>query len=281
MRVCPKCGQECEDGMFCDICGADLSGDADSKMESDVNQAVESDTDPKIVTDTKQNLEIEEPSIKKYIILGSILVTITVLAAALVFFSSSLRKTKQDEPQNPENEQQMAEEGDSVSNDTALTPEPTAEQTPEPTKEPVPQSTYRYVIKDCSWWQAHEECAAMGGHLVHFDTPGEFEKVIADFTSKGYADNSKFWIGGARNNSDIYYWIDSDGTLGEAISLDDSHWMEGEPSYSDPGLNNLTENRMILYYYQNEWVYNDEADNLLDYIPRYSGTVGYICEFEY
>lgn len=162
------------------------------------------------------------------------------------------------------------------------TPEQTIIETPTP--EPTPaESEYIYVIEDCSWSQAYQRCIEMGGHLVHFDTLGEMEKVVTDFTSRGFNSKSKFWIGGARNassNSYTYQWIHADGSYGDEIPISDSHWMKGEPSYIDPGLDNLVESKMIMYFYDNRWVYNDEPDQILSYMPQYSGTIGYICEIE-
>lgn len=154
-----------------------------------------------------------------------------------------------------------------------------------PVQETTRESTYEFVKGNYTWIQAHQECVKRGGHLVHFDTPGEVEKVISMFTQKGYDNKSMFWIGGARNSgadSYSYHWVDADGTYGEEISLSDNHWMKNEPSYIDSGLDNLVEDKMMLFFYkdENRWVWNDEYNSPQDYMPAYKERIGFICEYE-
>lgn len=288
MKVCPKCGSICEEGAFCDVCGAQLSDDTAN------------------VSGTGKN-SIEKPSAARYVALGLGVMVVALIAIIVILMIPQNKNDRiQADAQQNANETKefdgadigIAEETDAA--DQEVTPEavPTVEvtatptpeattvptSTPTPTPTPEPENEYIYVLEDCSWTEACARCIEMGGHLVHFDTPGEAEKVIADFTAKGYGEKSKFWIGGARNSyndDNQYYWVNANGTVGDAISLSDSHWMTGEPSYIDPGLDNLVEDKMILYNYKNSWVYNDEANDVLKYLPHYSGTIGYICEIEH
>lgn len=149
----------------------------------------------------------------------------------------------------------------------------------------VKESTYEFVKGNYTWLQANQECLKRGGHLVHFDTPGEAEKVISMFIQSGHNNKSMFWIGGARNSSAssfAYHWIGADGTYEEEIPLDDSHWMKNEPSYIDPGLDNLIEDKMMMFFYEeeNRWVWNDEYNSPQDYMPNYKERIGFICEYE-
>lgn len=247
---CERCGTLLpDDAIFCEVCGAKVQGPEGGGASGN---------------GTKKLLMILG-------IIGAAILTIILAVVGFLWFYSGGDIDKPDYP-------------DWIS---AETPTPIITETPTPipteTPEVIKESTYIYVKKDCSWTQAQAECAGLGGHLVHFDTPGEVEKVIADFTSKGYNSKTKFWIGGARRSfedSYTYYWFDTDGSSSGEISLADSHWMANEPSYIDPGLNNLIEDKMMLYCYKNEWVFNDTADQLLQYIPSYAGTIGYICEIE-
>lgn len=171
-----------------------------------------------------------------------------------------------------------------TASDTEPTVTPTETPAPTETPEEVKESTYQFVIMDCTWSQAQAKCAEMGGHLVHFDSEGEFDKILALMTEQGIADTGKFWIGGTRDTasgSSEYHWVNADGTFKEGTINGDIHWMTGEPSFRDESLG-VDEDRMMLYKLRNttgQWVFNDAPDNILQYLPSYSGTVGFICEF--
>lgn len=162
-----------------------------------------------------------------------------------------------------------------------VTPTPSAAETSEEKK----VSTYKFVITDCTWSQAQTQCAEMGGHLVHFDSEGEFDAVISQMTAEGITDSGKFWIGGTRDTasgSKEYHWVNADGSFKDGVINADTHWMAGEPSFRDESLG-VDEDRMMLYKLKSttgQWVWNDAPDNILQYLPSYSGTVGYICEIE-
>ena len=60
-----------------------------------------------------------------------------------------------------------------------------------------------------------------------------------------------------------------------------SYWLTGEPSFYD---NSLLQDEMYMnmFYVSKEerWVWNDVPDDLIAVAEFYSGTVGYICEYE-
>ena len=122
----------------------------------------------------------------------------------------------------------------------------------------------------------------MGGYLVNIDTADEYETIKGQIASEGL-DNIKFWVGGARirDNYD-YHWFKKDGTFGEeTLNASDysTLWMVNEPSYRD---GEVEEMYMNIFYYkkENRWVWNDVPNDILSVVPTYSGTVGYICEFD-
>ena len=146
------------------------------------------------------------------------------------------------------------------------------EQTPVPEETPVPeqpkQSTYQVFIEDVSWTQAKEKCEALGGHLVVISDEEEFAAVVELARNSGA---NKFWIGCHR----------VDGTLVWETPDTVSYypWAPGEPSYFD-SYDGVSENYVMLWY-SDGWVYNDSRnDPVADYPAAYSGTIGYICEFE-
>lgn len=181
---------------------------------------------------------------------------------------------------------ETSDEGEITKNPIAEVSEtPIVEVPKTPVQEEPKESTYYFIKGNFTWLEAHTECARMGGHLVHFDTSGEVEKVIEAFTDQGFDNKSMFWIGGARNSANdsySYYWINADGSYGEMVSLQDEHWMKGEPSYIDPGLDNLVEDKMILFFYKDEgrWIFNDEPNAPQNHVPKYAERLGFICEIE-
>ena len=140
------------------------------------------------------------------------------------------------------------------------------EVTPEP--EQPKESTYQVFIEDISWTDARAKCEALGGHLVVISDEAEFAKVVELARNSGV---NKFWIGCHR----------VDGTLVWETTEEVSYypWASGEPSYFD-SYDGVSENYVMLWY-ADGWVYNDNRnDPVADYPGAYSGTIGYICEFE-
>lgn len=140
------------------------------------------------------------------------------------------------------------------------------EVTPEP--EQPKESTYQVFIEDISWTDARAKCEALGGHLVVISDEAEFAKVVELARNSGA---NKFWIGCHR----------VDGTLVWETTEEVSYypWASGEPSYFD-SYDGVSENYVMLWY-ADGWVYNDSRNApVADYPDAYSGTIGYICEFE-
>ena len=140
------------------------------------------------------------------------------------------------------------------------------EITPEP--EQPKESTYQVFVEDISWTDARAKCEALGGHLVVISDETEFAKVVELARNSGA---NKFWIGCHR----------VDGTLVWETTDEVSYypWAPGEPSYFD-SYDGVSENYVMLWY-SDGWVYNDSRnDPVADYPGAYSGTIGYICEFE-
>ena len=119
--------------------------------------------------------------------------------------------------------------------------------------------------------------------MVHFDEPGEMEKVIKLFTAEGFGTDSIFWIGAMReaeNGSTTYYWVDYHLNFCGELSANDSRWLEGEPTYSYDG---VIEDSVMMFYKKGQgWVFNDEADNPNPYntdVKNFQQRKGFICEF--
>lgn len=147
-------------------------------------------------------------------------------------------------------------------------PEQSAEPEVTPEPEQPKESTYQVFVEDISWTDARAKCEALGGHLVVISDEAEFAKVVELARNSGA---NKFWIGCHR----------VDGTLVWETTEEVSYypWASGEPSYFD-SYDGVSENYVMLWY-ADGWVYNDSRnDPVADYPGAYSGTIGYICEFE-
>lgn len=143
---------------------------------------------------------------------------------------------------------------------------------------------YEYIISDCTWQEAFQDCLNRGGYLVRINSSKEYETIRKEISRQKMTD-IYFKLGGRRDNqSQDYYWVNQDNKLfGEKLNSDGSwcsdEWMGGEPSFQD---GNLEEKYMDLFFYDGEkrFVWNDVPDDMLAAEPAYSGKLGYICEYE-
>ena len=144
--------------------------------------------------------------------------------------------------------------------------------------------TYEYILSDCTWQEAFQDCLNRGGYLVRINSAGEYESIRKEISAQKLTD-IYFKIGGRRDSqSRDYYWVNEDNKLfGQKLNADDSwcsdEWMDGEPSFQD---GNLEEKYMDVFFFNGEkrFVWNDIPDDMLSAEPDYAGKLGYICEYE-
>lgn len=143
---------------------------------------------------------------------------------------------------------------------------------------------YDYILSDCTWQEAFQDCINKGGYLVRINTPEEYEYIRKEISKKKMTDVF-FRIGGRRDpQSRDYYWVNQNNKLfGDKLNAASSwcsdEWMKNEPSFQD---GNVQELYMDLFFSdeENRFVWNDVPDNMLQTDPAYSGKLGYICEYE-
>ena len=148
--------------------------------------------------------------------------------------------------------------------------EPVAEATPEPTEEPKVEkvSTYEIFREDISWTAARDKCIEKGGHLAVISTQEEFDRIITIAEMQGV---EKLWIGCFRQNGNMV-WVTDD-------PVEYYPWAKGEPTVTD-SLDGAAEDYVLLWNNRG-WFYNDSRNDPAGEFPQwYSGSIGYICEFE-
>ncbi len=155
-------------------------------------------------------------------------------------------------------------------NNTTPGPSVTMEPVEIPADVEVPREHgYQIFVDDCSWTDAQKKCAGLGGHLVAIDSEDEFEYVIALAEDAGI---SRVWIGMHRVNGEDRW--DGKGDAYEGYV----RWARGEPTYVDR--NDEVAEDYVMIWDHNGWACNDNRDDPChDYPEFYSGTMGYVCEF--
>lgn len=144
--------------------------------------------------------------------------------------------------------------------------EPMVEATEEP--EAPKSSTYEIFKEDISWTAARDKCIEMGGHLAVISTEEEFDRVVTIAQLQGV---EKLWIGCQRVNGNMV-WVTED-------AVEYYPWAKGEPTGYD-SFDGAAEDYVLLWN-NGGWYYNDSRNDPAAEFPQwYSGSIGYVCEFE-
>ena len=169
-------------------------------------------------------------------------------------YASPEEETESAQPEAPAAPDEFAEPGE-------VSPAPEESAAPTPV-----EHGYQVFKEDVSWTQAQRKCADLGGHLVVINDEEELQEVIRLAEEAGI---SRVWIGCHRVNGEEIW------ETGEGIY----RWAPGEPTYVDT--NDRVAEDYVMLWDHNGWAYNDNRDDpCADYPEFYSGTMGYICEFE-
>ncbi|MDE5907194.1 MAG: zinc-ribbon domain-containing protein [Lachnospiraceae bacterium] len=310
---CKKCGQQLSDGAaFCGNCGTPVK----TQNQNPAADIGGSRGEP-IYASTSEMMDAQRSGKKKggKKVLGILMLCLFILLAGGVGGGIFVYKLNQDslytdvdaeetkreleEPDEADEEGSGSEKGEKEDNDTQqkeTAPEteamPEAEEGTKDT-EPVYNeeddgkvNTYELIVADVTWTDAYNYCLVRGGHLVRINSEEEYQAILQQIEEEDKG-NVKFWLGGKRSTDDAYEyrWIYEDGTYGSAVLNRDepyaSYWLTGEPSFYDATISQ-DEMYMNMFYVSKEgrWVWNDVPDDLIAIAEFYSGTVGYICEYE-
>lgn len=309
---CKKCGQQLREGAaFCGNCGtptgiqnqntaAGMSPNPGASMNNVVSKA-----------EPKAEQKGKKKGGKK--VLGILLLCLLLILAAGAggwFFMFKLNEDRleaaaeeeetereQRETKEESEEEESEEEREMEEAQTAGEADPAAEEAAAdiPAAEEVPfyhdedesgVHTYELIVDDVTWTEAYQACLARGGHLVRINSEEEYQAILQQISEEEKG-KIMFWLGGARSGADEYEyrWIYGDGTYGSEILNEDAsylpYWLEGEPSFYDESISQ-DEMYMNMFYVSKEqrWVWNDVPDDLIAIAEFYSGTIGYICEYE-
>lgn len=161
-----------------------------------------------------------------------------------------------------------------VSSSPESSPLPTAlpqvQQTPTPVlqgnREPS-RSSFEVYVEDISWEAARDKCAQMGGRLAVINDREEYDRLMEAIKNINV---NKLWIGCYKYDGAIV-WLD-----GEASSY--YPWAQNEPSGYD-SYDGAAEDYIMLWRYNEGWLYNDSRNDLVGTFPEYSGSIGYVCEY--
>lgn len=250
----------------------------------------------------------KEKSHLPYIII--IVILVAVIAAGLILFFLKYKKTdassseentlsseevkkiisdkKSESSNDSDSEDSSSSENANDTSDTEASNED--EETAKAPSDTEDSGVHRYelVVEDCTWSEAYQKALDKGGHLVRITSDEEYQAIVNQIMSEG-KENIKFYLGGKRDDdSDEYKWVyDVDGNMeyGDGVINKDSqytnYWYKDEPSYVDKNTQ-IVENRMMMFYLKSDdkFVFNDSQDDILSSVPYYSGSIGYIVEYQ-
>lgn len=130
--------------------------------------------------------------------------------------------------------------------------------------EPVIEHSYSLIVGDYTWSDAVKYCEEHDGYLAAITSEDE-QKQIEEELAK-YPDIKVVWLGAENASTQgAFKW-----KSGEEFGY--SKWAYGEPN-NDQGI----EHYLVMYYVEDEWVWNDAPNDITQY---YSGKMGFLMETE-
>lgn len=150
---------------------------------------------------------------------------------------------------------------------------------------------YELIVEDVTWTEAEQNCKDRGGYLATITSKEEFELLTKQIVDEKKTKIS-FFIGATRDENYVnhtsgviaYHWVHD----GSDIDLYDEEtkefWLADEPSFYGRKADGskLDEQYVDMIYREADkrCYFNDVADDILAQVPSFSGSVGYICEYD-
>lgn len=150
---------------------------------------------------------------------------------------------------------------------------------------------YELIVEDITWTEAEQSCKDKGGYLATITSKEEFESLTKQIVDEKKTKIS-FFIGATRDENYVnhssgviaYHWVHD----GSDIDLYDEEtkefWLADEPSFYGRKADGskLDEQYVDMIYREADkrCYFNDVADDILAQVPSFSGSVGYICEYD-
>ena len=150
---------------------------------------------------------------------------------------------------------------------------------------------YELIVEDITWMEAEQSCKDKGGYLATITSKEEFELLTKQIVDEKKTKIS-FFIGATRDENYVnhssgviaYHWVHD----GSDIDLYDEEtkefWLADEPSFYGRKADGskLDEQYVDMIYREADkrCYFNDVADDILAQVPSFSGSVGYICEYD-
>ena len=147
------------------------------------------------------------------------------------------------------------------------------------------------IVEDITWTEAEQSCKDKGGYLATITSKEEFELLTKQIIDEKKTKIS-FFIGATRDENYVnhssgviaYHWVHD----GSDIDLYDEEtkefWLADEPSFYGRKADGtkLDEQYVDMIYREADMrcYFNDVADDILAQVPSFSGSVGYICEYD-
>lgn len=150
---------------------------------------------------------------------------------------------------------------------------------------------YELIVEDITWTEAEQSCKDKGGYLATITSKEEFELLTKQIVDEKKTKIS-FFIGATRDENYVkhesgviaYHWVHD----GSDIDLYDDEtkefWLADDPSFYGRKADGsrLDEQYVDMIYREADQrcYFNDVADDILAQVPSFSGSVGYICEYD-
>ena len=150
---------------------------------------------------------------------------------------------------------------------------------------------YELIVEDITWTEAEQSCKDKGGYLATITSKEEFELLTKQIVDEKKTKIS-FFIGATRDENYVnhssgvitYHWVHDESDIDLYDEETKEFWLADEPSFYGRKADGsrLEEKYVDMIYRESDkrCYFNDVADDILAQVPSFSGSVGYICEYD-